>query len=71
LTLTFGGLAQQIVAADITAHFYPANVRAIPAAPSAANKAPLTETFHLSSTSGSMRHFSIWAERTAPQAGWS
>jgi hypothetical protein len=66
LTLTFRGKAHQIVAADITVHFYRAGAYAIPAAPGAAKPAELTESFHLSSANGPIEHSSIWSEHIAP-----
>jgi hypothetical protein len=66
LTLTFRGKVQQIVAADITVHFYRTGAYAIPAAPGAAKPAELTETFHLSSANGPIEHSSIWSGHLAP-----
>jgi hypothetical protein len=66
LTLTFRRPAAQIVAADITVHFYPASVRAIPAAPGAKDRAEETQTFYLSSANGPMLQSSIWTYYTAP-----
>jgi hypothetical protein len=67
LTLTFFQRpAQQIVAADVTVYFYPASVRAIPAAPGAKDRAESPQTFHLGSASGPLQHSSIWTDYTAP-----
>jgi hypothetical protein len=67
LNLTFANPATHIVSADITVHFYVAAAHAIPAAPSASNAAPLTETFHLtSSAENPMHQSSLWTRHTAP-----
>ncbi|HEY4382294.1 MAG TPA: hypothetical protein VGN01_18235 [Acidobacteriaceae bacterium] len=65
LNLTFVQPKVQIVAADITVHFYPAGGHVVPAAPSAAS-VPLTETFHLTTSADTpMRESSIWTSHTA------
>ena len=61
--------AAQIVAADVTVHFYPASVRAIPAASSAKEQSDQPQTFHLSNTGSPIQHSSIWTAYTAP-ASW-
>ena len=71
LTLTFRGpaatgAATQIVAADISLHFYPATVRAIPAVQGAQGRAEPPQTFHLTVTNGLLQHSSIWTDHIAP-----
>ena len=59
----YGNPIRQVNSADITVHFYPAAAHAIPATPSAANGAPVTETFHLSGSTGKpILRTSIWTK---------
>jgi hypothetical protein len=65
LSLTFAQAPARIVSADLTMHFYPAPARVIPAAPSAFNDAPITQTFHLTANSGeSLLHSTLRAEHS-------